>query len=285
LAQIMNGNPLFGLPGLPSPLINQPMVPKTNSTPCESDEDDKSKLHDVINQPKQPSLNGLQYQNAALQRNLIARVQAQAQMHPSAANIHPQARLKSPKINGRNSPENPLKRSPDDPLCGTPDMKRSRQSPLSPSNVAALHPNSQLEGALANLAVFMPAQNTGQMMNSRRDCLSSLRNLAFQLFTGLSAVLAQMERGGAETPVDPIDASVKIPTEPPRDVSPIPVPQTAPIASIDANQLHIPQINIPAENSTPKPESPNVTEDVEEIEQMDDSENSKVSDLVEEQDH
>lgn len=49
-------------------------------------------------------------------------------------------------------------------LCSTPDMKRSRQSPLTPSVPIPYH-NSQLEGALANLAVFMPrSQDNGQMV-------------------------------------------------------------------------------------------------------------------------
>jgi len=63
IAQIMNGNPLFGLPGMPSPLIGQPMVPKPASTPCESDEDDKVKIQDVIReQSKQSPINGLLHQ-------------------------------------------------------------------------------------------------------------------------------------------------------------------------------------------------------------------------------
>ena len=52
-------------------------------------------------------------------------------------------------------------------------------------------------------------------MNARKDCLSSLRNLAFQLFTGLSAVLAQMEQ--------PVDSAIR-----PKPVEP--VPQTVPVA-------------------------------------------------------
>ena len=76
-------------------------------------------------------------------------------------------------------------------------------------------------------------------MNARKDCLSSLRNLAFQLFTGLSAVLAQMET--------PVDSAIR-----PKPVEPVPVPvpeqQVLPV-HLQSAQPQIPRMDLQVENS------------------------------------
>ena len=76
-------------------------------------------------------------------------------------------------------------------------------------------------------------------MNARKDCLSSLRNLAFQLFTGLSAVLAQMET--------PVDSAIR-----PKPVEPVPVPvpeQPVLPVHLQSAQPQIPRMDMQVENS------------------------------------
>lgn len=98
-------------------------------------------------------------------------------------------------------------------------------------------------------------------MTARRDCLASLRNLAFQLFTGLSAVLAQMEQPLSEQnlhhtePPKPLERTV--PTEAAVTMPPMPSPANR-IASLETSQLHIPQINIPSDRASPKATSTHV---------------------------
>ena len=120
----------------------------------------------------------------------MARVQAQAQLqHP---NVNQPMKNPSCKM-GRSSPENALKRHAEDRLIllkilfferfvsiklfnlficiysypSTPELKRSRQSPVqsAPTPTSpAVYPPGHLEGALANLAVFMPRPAEGPMV-------------------------------------------------------------------------------------------------------------------------
>ncbi|CAG5098685.1 Oidioi.mRNA.OKI2018_I69.XSR.g15886.t2.cds [Oikopleura dioica] len=195
LAQLMNSsNPLFsGLHNSPLPnptILSHAMsqvaglpTPQQQATVTTESDDD---LEDNKN-------NVFQQQQAAFQRNLMARVHAGSsfpQPHFSATN-------KSPETTS-------LKRAAPD-SSESPDLKRARVSPPPTSIPNLPGVNPALEGAIANLMAQNGANRVAsplvpnvtdivaEMTTAKKDYLNGLRNLAFQLFTGLSAVLTQME--------------------------------------------------------------------------------------------
>ena len=71
LAQIMNGSPLFGLPGMSNPLLGIPNLPKP-ATPYESDEEDKNKIQNQIRDNKnQVPIGGLLHQQQQVNKTYI----------------------------------------------------------------------------------------------------------------------------------------------------------------------------------------------------------------------
>jgi hypothetical protein len=68
LAQIMNGNPLFGLHGMPNPaMIGHPL--NLGANPCDSDDDDKTKIQDSLREQQKGLLQ--QHQQQQQQQVLI----------------------------------------------------------------------------------------------------------------------------------------------------------------------------------------------------------------------
>lgn len=189
LAQLMNSsNPLFGglhSNPLPTPNILSHAMSQVAALPApaqhatvttESDDDFEENKNNVFHQ-----------QQAAFQRNLMARVHAGGSFpQPSFP-----ATNKSPEMAS-------LKRSARD-SADSPDMKRARVSPPPVPSLPGVNP--ALEGTIAHLINSRAAESpqvpnvasiVSEMTTAKKDYLNGLRNLAFQLFTGLSAVLTQM---------------------------------------------------------------------------------------------
>jgi len=249
LAQLMHTNPLLGLQAgfHQSPLTTQ--SPLTSLFKMHEEQDEKDKLNEAIREQSKPhALNLLQQQqNAALQRSLMARVQASqlrtAGMRRSSPNH-------SPEKEPMSSPEPSLKRAAFGNDIAA-ELKKARLSnPMLPPMTSSPLVDSALQ---ANITAFMTGPN-----QPKKESITALRNLAFQLFTGLTSLMSQPGPSGDETTDEGKDESPSTP----KNFSPLRIPEISLLAGAEENK---PQI-----------------EEIESVEkQNESSENSKVSEIDE----